>query len=90
MRQGFSTIAGEELSTVLFQSCLPGSLHEEDEDEPLSNVDNLEASLQRAGGPVTFYGYSGAGHWFFEPDVTQAYKQAAASLAWERTLAFLK
>jgi dienelactone hydrolase len=29
------------------------------------------------------------GHWFFEPDRPQAYNQAAASLAWERTLAFL-
>ena len=53
------------------------------------NVDVLEAALQRAGRPVTFYRYSGTGHWFFEPDRPQAYNQAAASLAWERTLAFL-
>ena len=60
-----------------------------DEFEPRSNVDELEASLRCAGRPVTFYHYQGTGHWFFELDRTQAYNQAAADLAWERTLAFL-
>jgi carboxymethylenebutenolidase len=67
-----------------------GHFAENDEFEPLSNVDELEESLRRAGRPVTFYRYSGVGHWFFEPDVSQAYNQEAASLAWDRTLAFLK
>ena len=39
---------------------------------------------------MTFHRYPGTGHWFFEADRTQAYNQAAADLAWERTLAFLK
>jgi carboxymethylenebutenolidase len=63
---------------------------ENDEFEPQSNIDNLEESLRRAGRPVTIYRYSGTGHWFFEPDRPQAYNQEAASLAWDRTLAFLK
>jgi carboxymethylenebutenolidase len=67
-----------------------GHFAENDEFEPQSNVDALEESLRRAGRPVTFYRYSGAGHWFCEPDRSQAYVQAAANLAWERTLAFLK
>jgi carboxymethylenebutenolidase len=67
-----------------------GHYAENDEFEPQSNVDDLEASLRRAGRPVTFYRYSGTGHWFFEPDRVQAYNQAAAGLAWDRTLAFLK
>jgi carboxymethylenebutenolidase len=67
-----------------------GHFAENDEFEPQSNVDELEESLRRAGRPVTFYRYSGVGHWFFEPDVSQAYNQEAASLAWDRTLAFLK
>jgi carboxymethylenebutenolidase len=66
-----------------------GHFAEMDEFEPQSNVDDLEESLRRAGRPVTFYRYSGAGHWFFEPD-RSAYNQAAASLAWDRTLAFLR
>jgi carboxymethylenebutenolidase len=67
-----------------------GHFAENDEFEPQSNVDELEESLKRAGRPVTFYRYRDTGHWFFEPDRSQAYNQAAAGLAWDRTLAFLK
>lgn len=67
-----------------------GHFAENDEFEPPSNVDDLEESLRRAGRPVTFYRYLGTGHWFVEPDRSQAYNKAAADLAWERTLAFLK
>jgi carboxymethylenebutenolidase len=67
-----------------------GHFAEKDEFEPQSNVDHLEESLRRVGRRVTFYRYSGTGHWFFESDRPQAYNQAAASLAWDRTLAFLK
>jgi carboxymethylenebutenolidase len=67
-----------------------GHFAENDQFEPKSNVDGLEQSVKRAGRPVTFHTYAGTGHWFFEPDVSQAYNEAAASLAWDRTLAFLK
>jgi carboxymethylenebutenolidase len=63
---------------------------ENDEFEPQSNIDELEQTLKDAGRPVTIYRYAGTGHWFCEPDRPQAYNPAAASLAWERTLAFLK
>lgn len=66
-----------------------GHFAEIDEYEPQTNVNELEADLRRAGRPVTFYRYSGVGHWFFEPD-RPAYHPAAASLAWERTMDFLK
>lgn len=58
--------------------------------ETKSTVDDLEERLKRAGRPVTFHRYPGTGHWFFEPDVLQSYNQAAANLAWERTLTFLR
>jgi carboxymethylenebutenolidase len=67
-----------------------GHFAENDPYEPKSSVDELEAALREAGRPVTFYRYPGTGHWFFEPDHADAYNQAAASLAWDRTLTFLK
>lgn len=71
------------------QAAYLGHFAENDEFEPPANVDALEAALRQAGRPVTIYRYPGAGHWFFEPD-RSAYNAAAANLAWERTLDFLK
>jgi carboxymethylenebutenolidase len=67
-----------------------GHFAENDPFEPPSEVDALEEALRQAGRPVTFYRYPGTGHWFFEPDRPQAYHPSAASLAWDRTLDFLK
>ena len=67
-----------------------GHFAENDEFEPLPEVDKLEAALRSASRPVTFHRYPGTGHWFFEPDRTDAYDQAAADLAWDRTLTFLR
>ncbi len=67
-----------------------GHFAEHDDFEPQSEVDGLEDALRQAGRPVTFYRYLGTGHWFFEPDRTQAYNAAAARLAWDRTLTFLQ
>lgn len=88
-------------SVVLFYGTGPGDFSrakaaylghfaEQDEFEPPSSVTGLEEELKRAGRPVTFYRYPDAGHWFCEPDRVQAYNAAAASLAWGRTLAFLR
>ena len=67
-----------------------GHFAENDPFEPQASVDELEEALKRAGRPVTFYRYSGTGHWFFEPDRVDAYNREAATLAWERTLTFLR
>lgn len=67
-----------------------GHFAEQDEYEPLSEVNNLESELRRANRPVKFYEYPGTGHWFCEPDRPDAFNQQAADLAWERTFAFLK
>jgi carboxymethylenebutenolidase len=66
-----------------------GHFAENDEFEPQANIDSLAEALQAAGRPMTFYHYPRAGHWFFEPDRPQAFDPASASLAWDRTLAFL-
>jgi carboxymethylenebutenolidase len=67
-----------------------GHFAENDPFEPDSEVKGLEESLREAGREVTFYRYAGTGHWFFEPDRKDANDPTATSLAWERTLAFLK
>lgn len=88
-------------SVVLFYGTRPGDYShskaaylghfaETDEFEPLTEVNNLEESLKRAGRQVEFHHYSGTGHWFFESDRVDAYNESAATLAWERTIAFLK
>jgi carboxymethylenebutenolidase len=60
-----------------------------DEWEPDDDVDTFEAKLRAAGRPVSFERYAGARHWFFEPDRPE-YDRAAADLAWNRTIAFLR
>jgi carboxymethylenebutenolidase len=67
-----------------------GHFAEKDDFEPKEAVDGLEKLLKGAGRSVTIHTYPGTGHWFVEPSVKTAYDQAAAELAWERTLAFLK
>lgn len=67
-----------------------GHFAENDQFEPQSSVDELEAALRGAGRPAEIHRYPGTGHWFFEPDRTDAYNKAAASLAWDRTVEFLR
>ncbi len=50
----------------------------------------LEASLHLEGHPVEFHRYPGTGHWFFESDRPPAFDAAAADLAWQRTIDFLR
>ena len=67
-----------------------GHFAEKDPYNPPVDVDALESALEKAKRPATFYHYPGTGHWFVEPDVKGAYNESAASLAWKRTLRFLK
>jgi carboxymethylenebutenolidase len=48
------------------------------------------AALQAANKPVTLHEYPGANHAFNNDTSAERYNEAAAKLAWERTLAFLK
>lgn len=67
-----------------------GHFAENDPYEPVEGVNWLEGALKSAGRPVTFNRYAGVGHWFSEADRPDAYNDAAAELAWSRTLAFFK
>lgn len=67
-----------------------GHFAETDEFQPTARVEKLESALRAAGRPVTFHQYAGTGHWFFEPDRSDAYRRDAAQVAWTRTVSFLK
>ena len=67
-----------------------GHFAEKDDFEPKEAVGGLTAILNKAGRPETIHTYPGTGHWFAEPGVVKAYDKAAADLAWERNLKFLK
>ncbi|HEV8190376.1 MAG TPA: dienelactone hydrolase family protein, partial [Ktedonobacterales bacterium] len=71
------------------QAAYLGHFAEDDPYEPAESVAQLEQELQTAGKQVTFYTYPATTHWFFEANRPDAYDAAAATLAWERTLAFL-
>ncbi len=66
-----------------------GHFSPQDEYEPREGIEALQAALSEAGRPVSFYFYPGTTHWFMEEDRPDAYRAEAASLAWQRTLAFL-
>lgn len=66
-----------------------GHFAENDEWEPLDGVHQMEADMRAAGRAVELHLYPGVGHWFFEPNRPE-YSPAAANLAWQRTIAFLR
>ncbi len=53
---------------------------EKDPYEPESNRVELENALKKSNRPYTFYTYPNTGHWFCEPDRTDAYNEEAAKL----------
>lgn len=75
---------------VRAQATYLGHFAENDPYEPAESVAWLADALTSAGRSATFYRYDGVGHWFFEPDRVDAYNETAATLAWERTVAFLR
>ena len=66
-----------------------GHYTETDEWYPFDKAKEMEQNMKAAGVDVTLHIYPGTAHWFMEEDRTE-YDPAAASLAWERTLEFLK
>lgn len=67
-----------------------GHFAESDPYESEEYLQQMEAAMRAAGREVEIHRYAGVGHWFFEENRPDAYNLAAASLAWERTLPFLR
>ena len=67
-----------------------GHFATKDDYEPIDGIRKLENTLRSAGKNVTFHFYDNVGHWFFEENRPDAFNERAASLAWDRTLTFLR
>ena len=79
----FSSVFNEKSSPILI---LHGT---SDRTVPVASAERLAEIVQRAGSPVTIQLYQGADHQF-ERDLRNDAMRAAATDAWDRTLAFLK
>lgn len=66
-----------------------GHFSDNDEWEPNEYVDMTFAALNKAGVDTTRHIYPGVAHWFMEDDRPE-FDPAAAQLAWDRTVEFLK
>ena len=71
------------------QASYLGHYSPEDEWEPIAEVRKLEDKIREANRPVHFHIYPGTKHWFFERDRPE-YDAPAATLAWHRTVEFLR
>lgn len=94
------TLAREVAAVVTFYASYPGldyasaqaaylcHFAQDDPFEPAESVVHLEQDLRAAQRPVSVHVYPGTRHWFFEENRPE-YNAEAASLAWQRTIAFL-
>ncbi|AUV84246.1 dienelactone hydrolase family protein (plasmid) [Salinigranum rubrum] len=74
----------EEISTTFL-----GHFAEHDEFNSPRHIRALRERLQAGDGSVTFHTYPDTEHWFMESDRAE-YDEKAASLAWSRTVEFLR
>ncbi len=84
----YGTVDGPDFATA--RAAYLGHYAEQDDFEPLAAVRALEGQIRAAGRDVAFHSYPGTTHWFVENNRPDAYDAAAAALAWERTVAFLR
>ena len=68
---------------------LIGHFAEEDPFTSEDEIRELEEAFRTAGRDITTYRYPGTGHWFAEPSRPE-YRAAAADLAFERTVDWLR
>ena len=67
-----------------------GHFAEHDEFEPPENVRQFKQALRSKGLSVEFHIYPKTQHWFTESNQPGYYDPAAAELAWQRTIDFLR
>jgi carboxymethylenebutenolidase len=83
----YGTLTGPSLSRARVP--VQGHFAASDAYEPEEGLAEFERTLRAAGRDVEIHRYTGTGHWFAEPS-RDAYVAAAADLAFDRTVAFLR
>jgi carboxymethylenebutenolidase len=63
---------------------------EEDGTSSAPGIQQAKTAIETAGGKVTLHDYAGTHHAFFNDDRPEVYDDQAATLAWARTLEFLR
>lgn len=79
----------EDVDVTKIKAKVMGHFSDNDEWEPNEWVDKKFGEMEAAGVDATRHTYPGVAHWFMESDRPE-YDPAAAQLAWERTIEFLK
>lgn len=79
----------EDVDVTKITAKVMGHFSDNDEWEPNEWVDKKFGEMKAAGVDATRHTYPGVAHWFMESDRPE-YDPAAAQLAWERTIEFLK
>lgn len=79
----------EDVDVTKITAKVMGHFSDNDEWEPNEWVDKKFGEMEAAGVDATRHTYPGVAHWFMESDRPE-YDAAAAQLAWERTVEFLK
>lgn len=79
----------EDVDVTKITAKVMGHFSDNDEWEPNEWVDKKFGEMEAAGVDATRHTYPGVAHWFMESDRPE-YDPAAAQLAWERTVEFLK
>ena len=80
----------QDIDFLAATSAFQGHFAEHDEFVSENEHIEMEGQLRLVDKDVEFHHYPGTAHWFFESDRVPAYDEAAAGLAWERTLDFLR
>lgn len=81
---------GRERDWSSSSASFQGHFAENDPFESPEYIAALESALRAGGRRVEFHTYPGTGHWFMEPDRTEAFDEGAAALAWGRMVGFLR
>lgn len=78
-----------EVDFSKLQASVLGHFSNVDEWEPYDGIQSIEQKMKEAGISVKFHTYPGLAHWFVEEDRPE-FNREAASLAWDRTIQFLR